>query len=338
MCIAILAKEGKHLTDEQLQTCWTNNPNGAGFAYVKDEQLVIVKELLNFEKFKKLYKKHIERAVDSPMLVHFRVRTHGDISIPNTQPIRIDNDTAFIHNGVISCVATHKSHSDTVMFSLKVLRRLKRGFHNHTEILDLIDNVVGYSKLVFLATDKSYGIVGEKRGDWEEDIWYSNTTHKMFKIEKKSSTNVPVGNSDVWRGHCQTRFPYAPDRLQLASTSPSGSGNRVIGGVYSTTSKVANRQTEVELVDGLVCQSCEKPFVIAEQWYEYFGKHMVCYSCHAMSKRFNLKDPTATGVIVPRKAIVVGVVQNIHDNPNKTMFGVDREIDDLYREAYGCGI
>lgn len=204
MCIAIFAKPGKQLTDEQIDNCWKINDDGAGFAYVLDNQLRIVKELKDKDKFVKLYRRHLPLAENSPMLIHFRIRTHGAVSIANTQPIRIDNNTAFIHNGMISCVPTDSEHSDTVMFSRMILRRLRPGFHNNVKILDMIDKVVGWSKLVFLSTDKSYGIVNEKSGDWIDGIWYSNASHKS-PIVCTATTYMSKKNEGSshgeWLGH-----------------------------------------------------------------------------------------------------------------------------------------
>lgn len=324
MCIAILAPAGKHITDEQIERCWDNNPHGAGFVYVLDGKFVFVKELLKKEKFKKLYHKHLNAAKDSPMLIHFRVRTHGDISIPNTQPIQIDNNTAFIHNGVINCVPNHKNHSDTVMFSRMVLRRIRPGFHNHQRILDMIDKVVGFSKLVFLGTDKTVGLVGEKMGDWDNGIWYSNRTHVTYREKKSPSNVVVVGGS-------QRHLDIVPTRLLPSSTAdapeknvsePVGYGSNSTGKVgYSYPVSTVKENVRVELADDMRCQGCNDPFIVSEVWHEMYGKHMVCYSCYQQFKKIGLNH-TASGTFTKKMPTV--------DH------GTSWEVDQAWRQAYGC--
>lgn len=325
MCIAILAQPGKVLTVEQMNNCWASNPHGAGFVYVKDGKFVFVKELLKKEKFIKLYFKHLDEAKESPMLIHFRVRTHGDISIPNTQPIQVDQDTAFIHNGVINCVPNHKNHSDTVMFSRMVLRRIRPGFHQSQRILDMIDKVVGFSKLVFLGTDKTVGLVGEKMGDWKDGIWYSNRSHESYK-EKKRESNVVVHPSS----HGQTCL--APTRLLPSTTAPApvekesglvGYGSSAVGKVVSSyPTSTVKENIEVEYESGMQCSGCADDFSISEVWYEYYGKYMVCYGCHQQWKKLGMPY-TASGRIVLKKSAT----------PNASEMWEEHE---KWKEAYGC--
>lgn len=303
MCIAIYAPPGKRISLAQAENCWNVNPHGAGFVYVKDKQFVFVKELTSFKKWYRLYEDHLPLAAKSPMLIHFRIRTHGDISIANTQPIQVDNETAFIHNGVISCVPDHKHRSDTVMFSRTVLRRFKRGFHINPKILTMIDNVVGNSKLVFLGRDRSVGIIGEKIGHWKDDIWYSNYSHVTY-ITKKNEGSSPSG----WRGCTnQTHLDTVPTRL-LAPPTPAP---------VKAISKIHDN-VQLEISDGMACVGCDIEFREGDHWYEYFNKHMACYHCKTQWEDVGV-TPTASGVIVGKSA----------DDYWET---------EMVRSAYGCGI
>jgi hypothetical protein len=85
MCIAIL-NNGKMLPKQKMLNCWTNNDDGAGILYIQDGLLVVEKfsnadyinTTNNFNKFFSRYQE-IKKSIsgDSPMLLHFRIATHG---------------------------------------------------------------------------------------------------------------------------------------------------------------------------------------------------------------------------------------------------------------------
>lgn len=277
MCIAILARCGKSITEEQIDNCWRANSDGAGFAYTKNGRLVVVKELKNVEKFKRLYFKHLPEAVLSPMLIHFRIRTHGEVSIANTQPIQISKNCVFIHNGVISCVPNHKVHSDTVMYSKLVLSKWQEGFQSSETIRDVIRASTGGSKLVFLQTNGNAYIVNDKAGDWDDGIWYSNWTHKSYLSKKTSAEPLCV-----YRGGTYTN-PAIPDRIMggvgHANTAWHPTGNAAPAQRLLALPKSLTI-TELPLVPGEVsCSSCYEDFSVGDEWFEVFEKHMVCKSC-----------------------------------------------------------
>lgn len=278
MCIAILARCGKSLTEEQIDNCWKINSDGAGFAYTSRGKIVLVKELKSLEKFKRLYFKHLPQAALSPMLIHFRIRTHGEISIANTQPIQVSKNCVFIHNGVISGVPSHKKHSDTVMFSKLVLSQFREGFQEVEAIRDMIRSGTGASKLVFLQTNGNAYIVNEKAGDWDDDIWYSNWSHKSYSTKKTTTENGVVYN---YTG-CGYRNDAVPDRVlgrvvhsyTGAQTSPPPPQRLLALPTQLTL-------TELPLVTGeIACNSCYEDFSVGDKWFEIYGKHIVCPDCY----------------------------------------------------------
>lgn len=278
MCIAILAKSGKALTEEQIESCWKINSDGAGFAYALKGNLVVVKELKSMEKFKRLYFKHLPEAKLSPMLIHFRIRTHGEVSIANTQPIQVSKNCVFIHNGIIPCVPNHKKHSDTVMYSKLVLSQFREGFQSNETIRDVIRASTGASKLVFLQTNGNAYIINDKAGEWIDDIWYSNWSHKSYSSKK---TNTESGVVQSFPG-CGYQNPAIPDRVL---------GRVAYHGAYSETNTPPSQRllsiqkqltlTELPLVTGeIACNSCYEDFSVGDKWFEIYGKHIVCPGCY----------------------------------------------------------
>lgn len=200
MCIAILTLADQHLDRETFFRCWESNSHGAGIAYSNGKEMVVAKELRSKEKFWALYKRHREANPSVPMLVHFRIRTHGERDIVSTQPIQINQNLAYIHNGVISGVPDHKKYSDTVMFKRLILSRLPNGFHLNVAHKALIEKFVGWSKLIFLDVKNRWSIINEKQGDWVDGIWYSNSGYKPPYNWEKESSGYEVGSAAVRRG------------------------------------------------------------------------------------------------------------------------------------------
>lgn len=198
MCIALLVKPGAEITDDVLKTCYTNNSDGCGFAYVNEEGKVEVKKSMEFPEFLSDFRVAQEsQGSSSPFLVHFRIATHGGINMFNCHPFLIDEETAFIHNGVIHKVRKDQKMSDTQVFNEDILKGLPEGWKFNMAIKPLIEEYIGYSKLVLLSSDKGWEIYNEAKGEWEGDIWFSNTSYKRAAWKpsahkaRKPTTVVP---------------------------------------------------------------------------------------------------------------------------------------------------
>jgi predicted glutamine amidotransferase len=125
MCIAIYKKEGTRLTDDTLHNCWYANSDGAGFMYAEHNKLHVHKGYFTLDEFKEAYEPH----KDKQAVVHFRIRTHGDINYENCHPYSVDRNLAFIHNGTISKASSrYKDKSDTWHFNEDVLKPLRQRY------------------------------------------------------------------------------------------------------------------------------------------------------------------------------------------------------------------
>lgn len=201
MCIAILNKVGT-LPKEYIQNSWDNNYHGAGLAFSDGTRIVTYKTDTNADNFYKKYKKYRKQHPDVPFLIHFRISTHGTISIDNLHPFVINDNVALIHNGMVD-LSDHKNtdnRSDTRFLCEEMLAKMPDGWQHSEGIHRLIEEVGGYSKFVLLDIDHNYSIIGEDSGHWFEDNWYSNNSYKQVnryvdyggkKVDKYAST----GNS-----------------------------------------------------------------------------------------------------------------------------------------------
>lgn len=190
MCIIIAKPEGKILSKDIYEECFRSNPDGAGFAYVKDNKLVVDKGHFIFDR---LYDK-LRDDEKAAMLVHFRIATHGEIGKDNCHPFLMQSKQfpqysfALVHNGVLQFRSTQKE-SDTACFIADVLQPT---FDRDPYYLDyfpgrlMLERTIGScNKMVIMRHDsvehktKVY-IINEVAGNKNEGCWFSNMSWKKW--------------------------------------------------------------------------------------------------------------------------------------------------------------
>lgn len=196
MCIIVWKPDGIKLFDKTIETCFANNPDGAGFTYVENGELHTSKGFFTVGAFTEAYRPHETK----PALLHFRIRTHGDYSPDNCHPFEVQNGVVFAHNGVISKMPLDEVQSDSMQFNDLVLKKLATVYGPEVLfdplILNMMEGWIGFSKLVFLAKTGKVAIVGEKLGEWTSGCWFSNPGWKIAYTKY-----VPPKNS----------YKYEPD-------------------------------------------------------------------------------------------------------------------------------
>lgn len=204
MCVALVKNKDIDLPSKDvLKVCFKNNPDGAGFAYCRDGNIVINKGFFTFEGFYKALESANIKKHESA-LIHFRVATHGKINIENchpfpivdkfvkmTNPIIKSNDSVMVHNGKLTIPITSSIYSDSMHFA-KTLFGFDR--KNNKDFIDYIIRPTEKNKrgnrIGILNTDGSTEIYGV--GWIEEDgIMYSNDSYKensTYKSAKKKKS------------------------------------------------------------------------------------------------------------------------------------------------------
>jgi len=188
MCIIVVKKKNiKMPKKEILETCFTNNPDGAGFMYrlPHNNLIKIQKGFMEFEAFyKALQEKKLNRRDE--VILHFRIATSGTTCPVCTHPFPISSDIeslkatecitsqAVAHNGVIQEYGT-KKESDTMEFIREVLANdiVMNNLRDDT-VKELVSRSINGSRLAIMDS-KGIILLGtgwvEKRG-----IMYSNET------------------------------------------------------------------------------------------------------------------------------------------------------------------
>ena len=224
MCIAIMKSENKKINKATLKRCYDANPDGAGFMYAENKELTVQKGYFTFKEFYKEYKPHENKQV----LLHFRIKTHGKIDKKNCHPFLVNNGLGFIHNGIITGYGDDKE-SDTIAFNKAILKKIVAKHGNNSlfddPMVELIENVIGYSKLVFLDRHGNYKIMNEDKGSWSDGVWYSNSSWKKPEPIKY----IP----DYTRGFSNYSKKYPPakaagDWVQVGDDYTYGVGDKTV--------------------------------------------------------------------------------------------------------------
>lgn len=186
MCIAIYKPAGKTIDKENLQQCFKINSDGAGFLVAKDKKLTLKKGFFTFDEFYEAYLPY----ENEQCLIHFRIKTHGEINKDNCHPFMINKGLGFIHNGIINGFGLGDI-SDTRHFNSSILQPLVAKYGNQIlfepAVQELIESRIGYSKLAFLDRHGNYQLFNEDKGVWDNEVWYSNYSYRLPVVYRGSA-------------------------------------------------------------------------------------------------------------------------------------------------------
>lgn len=204
MCIIAAKAAGIAMpSQETIRRMWDGNRDGAGIMYVEKGRVRIEKGFMKFEDFQSSLDK-LEHRLDltaTPVVMHFRITTHGGTKPENCHPFPITDsigalkkltcttDLGVAHNGIIP-ISPRRGISDTMEYIASQLAPLKRAlpkFYTNKDAMLLIKNAIE-SRMAFLTKDGTIYTVGDFIED--EGILYSNGSYQ--------ETRLPYRNLGDW--------------------------------------------------------------------------------------------------------------------------------------------
>jgi predicted glutamine amidotransferase len=178
MCIAILNQSGI-ITESIIRTCANNNPDGMGMAWIENGTIKTFKSMKDISKLVSLYQA-IRAENELPIMLHFRIGTHGKKDVSNVHPFHIGDNMVMCHNGIVDAPILQPDKSDTFHLSLFLskLRTIENLIDTDSIEFLFTETYCGdYSKLIFLDQDGRFSIANEDLGHWIGETWYSNKTY-----------------------------------------------------------------------------------------------------------------------------------------------------------------
>jgi hypothetical protein len=211
MCIAIFKPKLIRINKKSLKNCFVNNPDGAGYVAHNESKnkLIVKKGFFTFESFWASVKEDMHMK----MLLHFRIATHGETNESNCHPFIVNENLAFIHNGIIRDVRQwNKAMSDTWHFNEAIMKPLVKDnpdIWRDDVVALLIENYIGAgSKLVFMNNKGKVRIFNEKAGIMDCDCWWSNASYRAIRVKQQ----LPYWNQNQswqnqsWQNQVPTKY------------------------------------------------------------------------------------------------------------------------------------
>ena len=197
MCVIAAKAAGVPMpTYDIIDNMFFRNPNGAGIMWAADGTVHIEKGFMTLDAFyNALFNIQEKYDLDKlPVVMHFRITTHGGTSPENCHPFPISEangmlkkltlktDVGVAHNGIID-IRCEKGLSDTMTYIKEQMAPLKQAvpdFYKNKHLLKMIENAID-SRMAILDKKGEITLIG----DFVEDqgIKYSNTSYKAFRLD-----------------------------------------------------------------------------------------------------------------------------------------------------------
>lgn len=200
MCVIVRQYAGKELIPtKNLQECRRSNPHGMGimFPAAGGDKVEIFKGVDSDENFKILMGHYRgARKRGEPVVMHFRVKTHGEVNKENCHPFRVDRRLALAHNGTLTSILGDlkgderaKEVSDSRWFTENILGDLRNPYEDMDRwgVRRMIGEMVGTSRVCIMRSDGKMWTwnshAGVERKEW--NAWFSN--HSFLIINPSHS-------------------------------------------------------------------------------------------------------------------------------------------------------
>ena len=192
MCVICVKPKGIEFpTIENLEQMWNKNPDGAGFMFARNNEVVIRKGFMDLYSF--IVAMNDEKLTkDDVVVMHFRISTQAGINEAMTHPFPLSADlndmkeldclceVGIAHNGIIRLTSNpmEKNYSDTALFVSNYLTRIIRKDSDiHDEYIKDIIYQLAQSKLAILNRKGELSLIGHFEQK-ENGLWYSNLYHE----------------------------------------------------------------------------------------------------------------------------------------------------------------
>jgi len=203
MCYILALKPSHDFTKIQLSNAYNNNKDNAGFAYVKEEKVIVHRGYRSFENF---YSAYSSVGIDCPRLIHFTNINKEELKTrANCHPFEIiTNDLCMAHAGPVFGFNNTDNNTEAKLLVNEVIKPLMVDktykYVRNSHIRWLLDEAVGSSnKMVFLDKDGMFTIINPQAGYFERDnnIWFNSKVHDWVVKSNEISSNegVVVGNN-----------------------------------------------------------------------------------------------------------------------------------------------
>ena len=218
MCVIVHQPEGSHLEKDRAKRLWDVNSHGGGFAYITDTGSIEIYKAMEFDRFWSAFEQTRSANPRRDFLLHMRIKTHGPVNLENVHPFMVDEHTVMAHNGIIHGVRDDKELSDTRVFIRDVVKDLPKDWLDRPEFVDMVEDWIGWSKLMFLTTSphlsENVYILNSQKGKTADGMWFSNDNGLYERKATKAISRPTVYQPGEYRFTGYSEDQAFPDWLE----------------------------------------------------------------------------------------------------------------------------
>lgn len=175
MCLLIEQPKGLTFSRAALLDFLHHNPDGFGAMWGDGQTLHIVKALADADALA-IY---LDRAAGRHAVLHYRMATHGPVTLDNAHPYLLTPRIAVAHNGVLSCGNDlAPDRSDSWVFADRILRPIAQQTPDvlfTDEFAAMLGKMIGSgNRLAFAHADGRVQLVNASAGVVYKGAWFSN--------------------------------------------------------------------------------------------------------------------------------------------------------------------
>ena len=202
MCIILTCEPNCRPKDDVIETCFSNNPDGAGLMWIEDGMVQTSKGYDDAESLLDMV--HCV-PLTSPLCIHMRIATSGGIDAGVCHPFPLCYDmtalhagdvecsAALMHNGVIASMPTDDDAgiSDTVSFVVSVVTPLYRAGNDITSkaFKRRIRRAAPKNRFAILTSDGTVSRIGDGWECVDRGIYASNDSWRYERIFARGNFN-----------------------------------------------------------------------------------------------------------------------------------------------------
>ena len=177
MCILIHHTPETSFSDEVLRDFYSHNPDGFGVMFGDGKKIHVTKSLGSVEETIALYRDICE---GRECIIHYRMKTHGNIDTANCHPYRITDDLWLAHNGILSASnPINPAMSDTwhmIEYILRPIAERDVGLLFTDDFQTYLGDLIGSgNKFALCHADGRIAVINREAGVEHFGAWLSNT-------------------------------------------------------------------------------------------------------------------------------------------------------------------
>ena len=178
MCLLIHHKPGTDLSGDVIRNILTRNSDGFGAMWAEHGRVQVIKNVNpTAREIEYIYDRYLKAR---ECVMHFRMRTHGNIDYDNCHPYEVFDSLHMAHNGVMSNMDTREhSKSDTwhlVEDYLKPMLQRDPTLVFTRPFQKMLGHYIGGgNKLAFVHKTGQIAVINRGSGFDSKGSWFSNT-------------------------------------------------------------------------------------------------------------------------------------------------------------------